>query len=165
MYIYKSSDFFCYFVMIRFFGGAIMEDLEIQEIEKKKRSLKRYKKNNACIDRLEEKLLLLNERIKSVKSPNYSGMPRGGTPVTIEELLSDKIELEERIERLKGKSKNLKRKILEEIDTLEDPRYCEVLESFFIDNKTLETIAEDEGYTIRHVYRLYSEAIKVLALQ
>ena len=92
-------------------------------------------------------------------------MPRGGTPVTIEELLSDKIELEERIERLKGKSKNLKRKILEEIDTLEDPRYCEVLESFFIDNKTLETIAEDEGYTIRHVYRLYSEAIKVLALQ
>lgn len=142
-----------------------MEDLEIQEIKKKKRSLKRYKKNNACIDRLEEKLLLLDERIKSVKSPNYSGMPRGGTPVTVEELISDKIELEERIKRLKGKSKNLKREILEEIDTLEDPRYCEVLESFFIDNKTLKNIAEDEGYTVRHVYRLYSEAIEVLALQ
>ena len=142
-----------------------MEDSEIQEIGKKKRSLKRYKKNNACIDRLEEKLLLLDEKIKSVKSPNYSGMPRGGTPVTVEELISDKIELEERIERLKGKSKNLKHEILEEIDTLEDPRYCEVLESFFIDNKTLENIAEDGGYTIRHVYRLYSEAIKVLALQ
>lgn len=141
-----------------------MEDQEIQEIERKKRSLKRYKKNLACIGRLEEKLNLLDERIKSVKSPNYSGMPRGGTPVTIEELLSDKIELEERIKRLKGKSKNLKRDILEEIDSLEDPRYCEVLEVFFIECLSLEEIAENEGYTIRHVYRLYSEAVTLLAL-
>ena len=92
-----------------------MEDLEIQEIERKKRSLKRYKKNLACIGRLEEKLALLDDRIKSVKSPNMSGMPRGGTPVTIADLLSDKVELEERIERQKAKSKDLKKEIIEEI--------------------------------------------------
>lgn len=141
-----------------------MESHEIQEIEKKKRSLKRYKKNLACIGRLEDKLALLDERIKSVKTPSLSGMPRGGTPITSADLIADKIELEERIERLKRKKSDLKRQILEEIDSLEDPRYCEILEAFFIDCLSLDDIADQEGYTVRHVYRLYSEAVTQLAL-
>lgn len=140
-----------------------MEKEDLQEIERKKRSLKRYKKNLACIDRLEEKLMLLDERIKSVRSPNYSGMPRGGTPVTIADLLSDKTDLEARIERLKKKSKRLKTEILEEIDSLDDLRYVEVLEAFFIDCMSMEDIAEEFGYTVRHTYRLYSEAVSELA--
>lgn len=139
-----------------------MENQNIQEIIKKKRSLKRYRKNRACIDRLEEKLNLLDLRIKSVKSPNYSGMPRGGTPVTVAELVSDKLELEERIKRLKKKGKNIKSEILEEIDSLEDPRYCEVLEAYFIDCKSIGDIAEDMDYTERYIYDLYREAIEVL---
>ena len=139
-----------------------MENQDIQEIERKKRSLKRYKKNYACIGRLEEKLTLLDERIKSVKSPNYSGMPRGGTPVTVEELLSDKIDLEKRIKRLKDKGKKLKDQILDEIDSLEDPRYCEVLEAYFIECKTINEIAEDMGYTEVHIYNLYREAVTEL---
>lgn len=142
-----------------------MEDLEIQEIESKKRSLKRYKKNKALVGRLEEKLALLEDRLTSVRSPKYSDMPRGGTPVTVEELISDKIELEERIERLRTKGRDLRSEILAEIDTLEDTRYAEVLESFFIDGYTLEEIADNEGYTVRHVYRLYSEAVTFLALR
>ena len=140
-----------------------MESHKNQEVEKKKRSLKRYKKNRACIDRLEEKLVLLEQRIKSVKSPSYSGMPRGGTPVSVEELLSDKIDLENRIKRLKAKGNTLKSEILEEIDTLEDPRYCEILEAFFIDCLPLEDIAENEGYSPRHVYRLYNEGVSLLS--
>ena len=141
-----------------------MEDLEIQEIESKKRSLKRYKKNKALIGRLEEKLALLEDRLTSVRSSKYSDMPRGGTPVTVEDLILDKAELEERIERLRAKGRDLRSEILAEIDTLEDTRYAEVLESFFIDGYTLEEIADNEGYTVRHVYRLYSEAITFLAL-
>ena len=142
-----------------------MEDLEIQEIESKKRSLKRYKKNKALIGRLEEKLALLEDRLTSVRSSKYSDMPRGGTPVTVEDLILDKAELEERIERLRAKGRDLRSEILAEIDTLEDTRYAEVLESFFIDGYTLEEIADNEGYTVRHVYRLYSEAITFLALR
>lgn len=142
-----------------------MENQQIQEIEHKKRYLKRYRKNCSCIDRLEEKLNLLDERIKSVKSPNMSGMPRGGTPVTIEELLSDKIELEERIKRLKRKGRNLKNEILEEVDSLEDPRYCEVLEAYFIECKTIAEIAEEMGYTERYLYDLYRGAIERLTFQ
>ena len=141
-----------------------MDDIEFQEIAKMKRYLKRYKKNIACISRLELKLTLLDEKIKSVKSPSLSGMPRGGVPVTIEDMLSDKLDLEERIKRLKSKSKRFKAEILEEIDSLDDPRYCEILESFFIDCLSLEDIADNEGYTVRHTYRLYSEAVRTLAV-
>lgn len=142
-----------------------MDDHTVQEIEKrKKRSLKRYRKNLACIRRLEEKLVILDERITAVKSPSLSGMPRGGTPVTLADLVSDKVDLENRIERLKAKGKKLKSEIYEEIDSLEDPRYCEVLEAHFIEGLTFESIAEEMGYTERHVYTLYSEAISLLAI-
>lgn len=144
-----------------------MDDKTSQEIEalkKKKRSLKRYLKNIACIERLEKKLVLLDDRITSLRSPSLSGMPRGGVPVTIDDLLSDKLDLEDRIKRLKTKSRDLKIAVCEEIDSLEDPRYCEILEAHFIDGLSFEDIAEDMGYTERNVIKLYSEAITLLTL-
>lgn len=142
-----------------------MEKVEIQDlnpIELKKRSLKKYKILKSRINRLEDRRKTLDAKIKSVKSPNYSGMPRGGVPVSVDELLADKLELEERLERLKEKSKVLKREILEEIDSLDNPVYCEVLESFFIDGLSIEQIAYNEGYTVRHTYRLYHDAVSSL---
>lgn len=142
-----------------------MENQEIQEIASKKRFLKRYRKNLNCIVRLEEKLALLDVRLNSVRSPNLSGMPRGGVPVTAADMVADKIDLENRIERLKEKGKKLKREILEEIDSLDEPRYVAVLEGFFIDCLSMEAIAENEGYTVRHVYSLYHDAIRALTVK
>lgn len=136
-----------------------------QEVEDKKVFLKRYRENRACVRRLEKKLALLEDRIISIKSPNFSGMPRGGQPVTLADLVSDKDELEKRIERLKEKGKQIKNEILEEIDTLEDPRYCEILEAYFIDGLSMEDIAENEGYSVRQIYKLYSEAINILLVK
>lgn len=145
-----------------------MDDQTSQETEalrsKKKQSLKRYRKNVACIERLEKKLVLLDERITSIRSPSFSDMPRGGVPVTIDDLMSDKIDLEDRIKRLKAKSRDLKNAVCEEIDSLEDPRYCEILEAHFIDGLSFEDIAEEMGYTERNVIKLYSEAITLLTL-
>ena len=142
-----------------------MENQEIQEIASKKRFLKRYRKNLNCIVRLEEKLALLDVKLNSVRSPNLSGMPRGGVPVTAADMVADKIDLENRIKRLKEKGKRLKSEILEEIDSLDEPRYVAVLEGFFIDCLSMEAIAENEGYTVRHVYSLYHDAIRVLTLK
>ncbi len=141
-----------------------MEQKEIALIKKKKRSLKRYKKNLSCIERLEAKLNQIETRMTSIRSSKFTDMPRGGIPITIEDLTIDKIELEERIDRLKKKSRKLRSEILEEIDRVDDVRYSEVLESFFIDCKSLEDIAEKMGYTDRHIYRLYSEGVTYLAL-
>lgn len=145
-----------------------MDDLSSQEIEtlkrRKRRSLKRYRKNIANIKRLEKKLVSLDERITSLKSPNLSGMPRGGVPITIDDLLADKADLEDRIKRLKAKSRGLKQAICEEIDSLEDSRYCEVLEAYFIDCLSFDEIADELGYSERHIERLYTEAITLLAV-
>lgn len=150
------------------FGGVYMGDQSSQEIEtlrsKKKRSLKRYRKNLACIERLEKKLALLDDRITGLKSPSFSGMPRGGVPVAIDDLMSDKLDLEDRIKRLKAKSRGLKKAVCEEIDSLEDSRHCEILEAHFIDGLSFDDIAEELGYTERHVIKLYSEAITFLSL-
>ena len=133
-----------------------------EEITNTKKFLRRYKNNMSCVDRLELKLQTLDERIKSIKSPNYSGMPRGSTPVTIEELISDKMELEKRIIKLKLKGKQLRSDILDRIDLLDDSRYCEVLEAYFIDNKSITEIADEMQYTERHVYSLYKKGIEKL---
>lgn len=142
-----------------------MDDQSVQEIEKrKKQSLKRYRKSVACIKRLEEKIAKLDERITVIKSPSFSGVPRGATPVTHADLISDKVDLENRIERLKAKSHDLKKEVCAEIDCLGDTRYCEVLEAYFIDGLSFESIADEMNYTVRHVYNLYKEAISLLVV-
>jgi DNA-directed RNA polymerase specialized sigma subunit len=140
-----------------------MENEKSVLIEQKKKTLKRYKKNLACIARLEAKLIQLNDRLKSVRTSNFSDMPRGGTPITIDDLLVNKEDLERRISKLKAKGLILKKETLDEIDSLDDIRYCEVLEAFFIDCLTFDEIAERMQYTDRHVHRLYSEAISILS--
>lgn len=136
--------------------------MEDSDLIRKKRYMKRYKKNNTLINRLENKLADLDARMYKIKSPNYSDMPRGGTPVTMEDLMSEKLETEERINRLCVKGKKLRSETLEKIDTLEDSRYAEILELFFINSMGFDAIAEKTGYTVRHVIRLYTESIEQL---
>ena len=142
-----------------------MENIDSQIIANTKTFLKRYRKNINCINRLEKKLDLLTIKLTSARTSNLSGMPRGGVPLTTEDLVADKIDLEKRIKSLKEKGRRYKTEILEVIDSVDDPRYCEILEGFFIDCISLEDIAENENYTVRHVYRLYHNAIEAIAVK
>lgn len=135
------------------------ENIELIEFNKRKKYLKRYRKVLTKIDRLQSKLEDLNERMYKIKSPNFSGMPKGGTPPTLAEMLSDKEELESRIEKQIQKSKIIKKEILSVIDDLENDLQSEVLEGFFIEGRTLEDIAEDQGYTVRYIAKVYSVGI------
>lgn len=139
-----------------------MEEIKESEIANKKRYLKKYRKNRALVHRLEDKLARLDDRLYKIKSPNMSGMV-GGSPISQIDLISDKAELEQRINKLNLRGKEIREEIVAEIDELEDSRYAAILEAFFIDCKEFEEIAEETGYTIRHVIRLYSEGIKLLS--
>ena len=136
----------------------------VNELDRRKRILKRYKRNAAMIDRLSEKLEELNNRIYSLRSPGLSDMPRSGEPIRVEDLIADKLILEQRIERLNVKGQALRSELLDLIDNLDDPRYAEILERFFIDREDFDTIANETGYTVRHVIRLYSEGILSMSL-
>ena len=140
----------------------IIETIDLETIKKKKRSLKRYRKILSNVERLERKREDIDGKIKSIRTSNLSGMPRGGVPVTVEDLLCDIDELDGRIKRLKRKAKTYKQDILSEIDTLDDSRYADVLEYYFIDCLPLETIADKMNYTERYTYSLYKAAINEL---
>lgn len=129
-------------------------------IEQKKRWLYRYKNNRLKIERLHEKLSALETRITSIKALTYSDMPRGGTPVTIADLLSDKEDINKRIKKLSTKGKIIKREIQEAIDTLEYPKQAEVLEYWFIHGYSVDQINEILCYSNTYIYRLYSRALK-----
>ena len=134
------------------------------DLELKKRYMKRFKKTQLQIDRLTERLAELEERIQTIKSPAITGMPRGGEPVTVADLIAEKQELEERISRMKGKAREARRQIADRIDELDDVRYASVLEAFFLDGMELREIAEAEGYTERHTIRLYTEGLAAITL-
>jgi len=128
-------------------------------IDKKKRWLYRYRNNQLKIERLQNKLETLEARIISIKSPNYSGMPRGGTPITIADLLSDKEDIKKRIKKLSSKGKVIKCEIQEAIDTLEYSKQAEVLEYWFINGYSVDQINEILSYSNTYIYRLYSRAL------
>lgn len=135
-----------------------------KEIKRKKKELNRYRKNRSCVSRLEEKLYIIDQKIQAIRSPNITDEPKGGTPVTIDDLLEDKIVCENSIKYLNENGKKIKSNIMYCINKIEDVRYCNVLEAYYIDCMSLNAIADTEGYTSRHVYRLYTEAIKAVSL-
>lgn len=133
-------------------------------IEKTKRYLKRYRKHKMLIERLKLKVARLDDRLTAIKSQQISDMPHGGSPTPIEDIISDKLETEERIAKLNSKGKHIKREILDKIDELEDYKHVEVMEAFCIDCKSFGEIADDIGYSERHVIKLYSEAIELIKI-
>ena len=139
-----------------------MDQTLSDEIKNKKRFLYSYRNNKERLNKLEEKLETLEERLTSISSPNLSGMPRGSVLVTTADLIADKSILKDRIKTLKNKCDNIKKKVLAEIDLLEDVRYSEVLELYFISALSFDDIAEELGYSTRHTITLYSKAIKIL---
>jgi DNA-directed RNA polymerase specialized sigma subunit len=149
---------------MNFPGGERVTEEITKELDRRKRYLKKYKRNNVMIKRLSDRLDALNMRIYSIKSPSMSDMPRGGEPVDLVDLLADKADLEERIRRLKSRGDGYRTDLINIIDELDDPRYADVLEAFFVDGKTFEDIADELGYTTRHVIRLYSEGILAMSL-
>lgn len=130
------------------------------EIKKKKSFLKRYRNYLIRIERLEEKLLSIDNQLEGTSSKRISDMPTGGVPVTVDDLLSRKEETQKRIQRLIDISSQVKSEIYELIDQIDDYRFAEVLEAYFIECKTLECIAEEKHYSVKHIKYLYGSGIK-----
>ena len=60
------------------------------------------------------------------------------------------------------RGRKIKAEIIDKIDSLDNRKYCEILEAYFIDCKTLVQISYDMGYSDRHTRRMYSEAMQII---
>lgn len=73
---------------------------------------------------------------------------------------SDNKVLRTALAKKKKKLYQIQNEIYSSIDKIEDDKYFVVLYERYIALKTWEQIAEDNHYSIRHVYRLHGEALK-----
>lgn len=131
----------------------------MSNFEENKKFLKRYKPYLKQINRLEDRLYELDDRIESTRSPRISGMPGGGIPRTLTDELVERNELESRINDLIKESKVIKTEIIFALDHLENPNEANVLEMYFIRDIDLEAVAETLHYSTRQVNRLYSQGV------
>ena len=129
---------------------------------KKKKYLSRYINNLRKVERLEGKLAILKDRLTSIRSPSCSGMPRGGSSYTVEDMIVDVADLETRIESLRAKGRNIKREILDYIDTLVNPVYAEILERQYIDDLPHTEIGKLLGHTTSTIGLYYRRALAEL---
>ena len=127
--------------------------------------LNRYIVKKRRIEILAKRLGELDSGSEYLRSVSYSGMPsvKRDTSITEKQAIK-KIELEERINCLKIKAREIKTEILEAIDSMDDPTRADILERHFILDQSLPFIAEDMDFTERHVIRLYSRAVSEIDL-
>lgn len=118
--------------------------------------LKSYRWIEAEIMDDEERLARLDARLYAPGAVKISDMPRGGQPITMESLVAEKIELQERIN-----AKNSRRRaILESIENMRSERDRRVLKLHFVDNMTHEQVAERINYSVTQTRRYYNEALE-----
>ena len=123
-----------------------------------KEFLRRARSVDRRIDEATERVERLRARLESGRMSSITGMPRGGASdwtVTADRL----IELERGVNARVRDMCRLKRLAQEAIDRVEDARYRELLELYYIDGFTWEQVAETMEYDVRHVTRLHGEAL------
>jgi RNA polymerase sigma factor (sigma-70 family) len=82
-------------------------------------------------------------------------MPRGGQPITMETLVAEKIELQDRINAKCAQ----RRAILESIERMPSERDRRILKLRFVDGMTHEEVAERINYSVMQTRRYYEVAL------
>lgn len=135
----------------------------MDEFQKNKKFLKRYKPYKRNIDRLKERVNDLNVKMENLKSPQISDMPKGSPKQRdFTEEMTMKAELKKRIDNLKIEGQPIKDEICSIIDHLANPHQAAVLELYFIDDFKFEQIAKKLNYSNRQVARLYGSGVMSL---
>lgn len=127
-----------------------------QERNAKIKYLESYKWLNAEIEDDEERLARLDARLYDAPIKKISDMPRGGQPVTIDSLVAQKIELQDRI----NEKCDRRNEILNRIENLPDHRDRRILKLEFIDDLTHEQVAERINYSVAQTRRYYEAALE-----
>lgn len=54
----------------------------------------------------------------------------------------------------------LKKKIIKQIDSLENPTYYAIIKGYYLNNKPMTLIADEEHYSVTQIRRLYKESLR-----
>ena len=132
------------------------------EAEKTKKILGRYKKLLRMAETLDRQARELGDRAETTGSKKISDMPGGGKHATMEDLLAEKADLERRRDGLLKKAEEEKTKVQQYIDSVESERHNHLLYGLYLQDKSVEEIADAEGYSVRQEWRIYKEAHRIV---
>ena len=118
--------------------------------------LKSYRWIEAEIMDDEERLARLDARLYSPGAVKISDMPRGGQAITMESLVAEKIELQDRINAKCAR----RRAIIESIERMSSELDRMMLKLHFVDNMTHEQVAERINYSVTQTRRYYNAALE-----
>ena len=125
------------------------------KVEEVKKELSNYVRDKRYLDKKQEDIEVLTERINKITA-SYSDMPRGGNS-SREDLIAKKIELENELYDFLIGLVERKAIIERTIRAVEQP-YRNILDFRYIEDMKLEDVAKHEGYTKRQCCRLLNEA-------
>lgn len=113
------------------------------------------------IEREEEQLERLRAKVEAGRMSSVTGMPRGGASdwtETVDRL----IELERRLNARIREMCALKQSAMDMIDRVEEARYREVLELYYLHGLTWTQVAEVMHLDLRWIYRLHGRALRAV---
>lgn len=135
----------------------------MSDIKRKKDYLFKYKNAIKCEERIKEKLDDIEAKINAgIQTGNHSSNGTSAsfnTKAPFEHWVEMRDEYKQRLDRTREKSEAIKKEVLAVIDKVNNPLYCEILESYFIEFKAVEEICDNIDRTDRQWYRLYRNAI------
>lgn len=132
------------------------------EAEKVKKILGKYKKLMRMAETLDRQARELGDRAEAMGSKKIYDMPRGGKRVTMEDLLAEKADLERRRNGLLKRALEEKTKVQQYIDRVESEKHNRLLYGLYLQDMSVEDVADAEGYSVRQEWRIYKEAHKIV---
>ena len=128
------------------------------EFKHNKAYLMRYRKIHMKIDRLKDKLNRLNERY-DLKGVSYSSEPSSSVKKTLDDVLAQKEYLENKLNKLIDESYNIRNDIMDKLLDLDNQLEATVLDFYFLEQYSLNDIADELSYSDRQIERLYIDGI------
>lgn len=110
------------------------------------------------------KILKLMERQKeieakySLQAQQYSSDVHGGIPLTLEDMLIQKEEINQEILKLEEKAKKIEKDFFKLSLKMENQTYAEILDYYYFSHLSIRAIAHKLNYSERHTRRLLKQA-------
>lgn len=107
-----------------------------------------------------EELTEMRARVSILTGIDYSKDRIQVTPTTGNKQIEDMVDFERKIYGLIEKERDLKHKVIGQIQELENPTYVDLLFRRYVECNSFEKIACDMGYAYNYVCTLHGEALK-----
>ena len=125
-----------------------------------KEYLRQLKTASIKIEQKEDELERLKAAAESISANNESERVQTTPRDRISEDVARIADLKEEINRDIGELLILRNKIINEIQSLDNPVYIDILYKRYVEYKTLEEIAVEMSYSYRQVLRLHGLALQ-----